>query len=188
MGTSKLFALLLALVVTGCKSEKEPELPPGPIGFTHVTSAEAPAPRSQQPAEAETVRVVVTSRMRTLCGMPDAPPVPSDFVFDGTQLRPRGEDVLQVVARCLTTTAPTESRTCISGYIAPLGKREFELNLGRAHAEAATRYLEEHGVRSDRMHFAVRDGATLFGGRVEVPADRHIEIDLQGAAGCRTQF
>jgi hypothetical protein len=191
--SSKLGWLPFALITLAlsCGGEQKPPLPRQPIGQTTTSSAplRSAGGSPARPAEVETVPLTVTSRLRTICRMPEAPPIPSDFVFDGQTLRPSaGEDVLHTVATCLTAPAQAQRRLCVSGYIDQRGVRDVEIQLGRAHADATAQYLERLRIAGDRIRTAVRNGELLTGGELSVPATRRVEVDVQDALPCTGEF
>ncbi len=183
-------AFVVTVAATTCLlacANNQPPLPPQPIGETHTLRADLMMRRSDaggaRAQQFESVRVQVTSRLRERCKMPEAPPEPSLFAFDGVDFEPRGEDVLHVVATCLDEPEHEASRLCVSAYIDPRGERGYEEDLGRSHAEAAERYLEKMGLGSERMDVALRNEA-VYGDGLARALERRVELDLQDSAAC----
>ncbi len=106
------------------------------------------------------------------------------FDFDDAELLPEDRDVLEQVARCVTT-GPLKGRSlALVGRCDPRGETEYNMVLGDYRAESVHDYLAKLGVAEDAMAKTSRgeldaEGKDEQGWRV----DRRVDVSLQPAIG-----
>lgn len=106
------------------------------------------------------------------------------FDFDDAELLPEDRDVLEQVARCVTT-GPLKGRSLsLVGRCDPRGEAEYNMVLGDYRAESVHDYLAKLGVAEEAMARTSRgnldaDGKDEAGWRI----DRRVDLGLQPAAG-----
>ncbi len=106
------------------------------------------------------------------------------FDFDDADLLPEDRDVLEQVARCVTT-GPLKGRSlALVGRCDPRGETEYNMVLGDYRAESVHDYLAKLGVAEDAMARTSRgeldaEGKDEQGWRT----DRRVDVSLQPAIG-----
>jgi peptidoglycan-associated lipoprotein len=102
------------------------------------------------------------------------------FDFDDTSLLPEDRDVLEQVARCVTTGPLKGARLSLTGRADPRGEAEYNMVLGEHRADSVRDYLARLGVAADAMSQTSRgeldaEGKDEDGWR----RDRRVDIALQ---------
>jgi peptidoglycan-associated lipoprotein len=170
-----LFATLaLTLAPLACSHD---ELPPrnataeAPVGVVHATNATVERPRTDQ-------LVNVGVNLRTACSIDDSTRAPK-FDFDSSALSSNDRDVLDLVARCLTT-GPLQGRSVsLVGRADPRGEAEYNMNLGEQRAESAKMYLQQLGVAPARMSDTSRGALDAHGHDADTwRLDRRVDVEL----------
>jgi peptidoglycan-associated lipoprotein len=106
------------------------------------------------------------------------------FDFDDADLLPEDRDVLEQVARCVTT-GPLKGRSLsLVGRCDPRGETEYNMVLGDYRAASVQDYLAKLGVADDAMAKTSRgeldaEGKDEAGWRL----DRRVDVALQPAVG-----
>ena len=139
-----LAGVVIALAAAGCSSEKPAAHPePGPITTTNA------AVRPQAPASQG---VVLSDDIAKACKI-DVNNVQTAPKFDFDQSSLAGDDrnVLEQVAKCLTT-GPLEGRAVkLVGRADPRGEPEYNMGLGEHRADSVKSYLTQLGVANGRI-------------------------------------
>jgi outer membrane protein OmpA-like peptidoglycan-associated protein len=165
-----------------------------PVGET--TSSGAPLVRSSSDTpdgsgDRDDVRVVVTWPVRAACGMPNTASSAPRFGFDSAKLMPRGEDILEAVARCVAIGPLVGESIVVVGHTDPQGSAEYNEKLGLYRAQAAKNHLIELGLsgsailvesRGQREARGVDEAGWELDRRVEV----HLARDVSAAPGAET--
>jgi peptidoglycan-associated lipoprotein len=102
------------------------------------------------------------------------------FDFDDSSLLPEDRDVLEQVAKCVTTGPLKGARLSLTGRADPRGEAEYNMVLGGYRADNVRDYLARLGVSDDAMSETSRgeldaDGRDEDGWR----RDRRVDITLE---------
>jgi outer membrane protein OmpA-like peptidoglycan-associated protein len=173
--------LALSLLATACGRNRAPALVQ-PVGETHTTASSTGGARPQgQDSPSEPVGVVLTEQVRRACDLPEPSLETPQFDFDAAKLRPRGDDVLEGLATCVTRNRLGDATIRIVGHTDPRGTDEYNEQLGRYRALAARQHLVDLGVPSNRLVVESRGERNARGTDPESWArDRRIEINVGG--------
>jgi peptidoglycan-associated lipoprotein len=171
LGTS----LVLGALV-GC-SHNGAESPPKVAASDNVTVTSAP-PSTPSTGARSDQQLNLSAEIRKQCNIDDSDRAPK-FDFDSSQLAGNDRDILQLVARCVTT-GPLQGRSLrLVGRADPRGESEYNMNLGEARATSARRYLASLGVDNSRMAETSRGALDATGHDEETwRKDRRVDIDL----------
>lgn len=165
-------APFLVLGPLACSHDKPAESP----SYEHPVKAVAPAPQPEPPKADESI--VVGEVMRKKCGLPETKGESPQFDFDEAQLRPRGMNILDAVAECVTDGAMKGERVSIIGHTDPRGTDEYNRELGMKRANATRDYLAQKGVPLDVMTVSSRGEADATGDSPDAfQLDRRVEIE-----------
>ncbi len=175
-----LVALAAAAPLLGCAHEQATlpvaSTPAAPdVSTTQTTSQITAAPAAPQPG------VNVSDEILKACQIHfenvDTAP---KFDFDKSDLRPGERDVLQQVARCVTT-GPLAGRSLrLVGRADPRGEVEYNFVLGAHRAGSAEAYLQSLGVDSSRLTTTSRGKLDATG--TDEPGwqvDRRVDLELK---------
>lgn len=168
-------ALSGVLFVLGCGNDAPPPKtavdtkPPAP---TNTTST--PAPKNQQMA------VNVDDQIAKMCDLRVGHVEESPkFDYDSDSVTPAEKEVLDAVAKCLTT-GPLKGRSVeLVGRADPRGETEYNMSLGARRARAVHTYLGQLGVGADKMRDTSR-GELDATGKDEAGwrMDRRVDVKL----------
>ncbi len=178
MNRSTLLALVLPVlalssvgsVACGPDATSAPKTPataPAPAGS-------APAPEAQKSDPA----VNVSSDIRELCKIEVSKATPK-FDFDSSDLSSAEREVLDQVAKCLTT-GPLKGRSIqLVGRADPRGEQEYNMTLGHQRAGSVKIYLTKLGVAETQVNETSRgeldaSGTDADGWR----RDRRVDVNL----------
>ena len=168
-------APLLLLAACG-GDEKKPAKTPAP------QAAEAPPPSvTSAPGQKDKMAVNVDDAILKACNVKfsnvdEAP----KFDFDSEQLSDQEKEVLEQVAKCLTT-GPLKGRAVdLVGRADPRGETEYNMTLGAKRARAAHTFLAGLGVASDKL-FDTSRGELDASGTDEQgwKRDRRVDVKLR---------
>jgi peptidoglycan-associated lipoprotein len=162
---------IVAAGLAGCGSEppKVVAPPPPPPPTTTATTAT----QGKDPA------VNVSKDIIDACNItiPDRAP---KFDFDSSNLSSAEKEILDQVAKCLTT-GPLKGRSIkLIGRADPRGEHEYNMGLGENRGTSVRKYLANLGVTDDHMAVTSR-GALDATGTDEAgwQKDRRVDIALQ---------
>ncbi len=134
-----------ALFSAGCGHETTPAKTPS----NALSTTSAPPPETAPKRKSDQV-VNVSSDIRQACKIDDSDRSPK-FDFDSTSLSSADRDVLEQVAKCLTT-GPLKGRTVeLVGRADARGETEYNLGLGETRAMSVKKYLGNLGVDNAKM-------------------------------------
>lgn len=164
-------AWLTCLLMFGCSRDARSTAPEMEPAMTPAS-----AEKSNVAAEPNNY-IVVADDVRKACNLPNDEQKAPKFNYDEAQLRPRGEGILDGVARCLTEGAMKGESITIVGHADPRGTEEYNRQLGRRRAESARDYLTAHGLGSERIRVESL-GESSASGTDEAgwATDRRIEV------------
>lgn len=105
------------------------------------------------------------------------------FDFDDADLLPEDRDVLEQIAKCVTT-GPLKGRALsLVGRCDPRGEVEYNMVLGDYRAESVHDYLSKLGVSQEQMARTTRGDLDAEGTNEDGwQRDRRVDISLQGMA------
>ncbi|MBX3227353.1 MAG: OmpA family protein [Labilithrix sp.] len=161
-----LLALALVAVVSGCAKK------PPAKDTTEVTSARAP---KRSVAVSDDIMKACKIQLDNIERAPK-------FDFDDADLLPEDRDVLEQVARCVTT-GPLKGRALsLVGRCDPRGELEYNMVLGDYRAESVHTYLARLGVDPAAMAKTTRGDLDAEGKDEEGwQRDRRVDLSLQPA-------
>lgn len=166
----------LLLLAIACGSDKKPTpvaptAPPPPPPAT-VTSA---------PAKPQNTAVNVDDAITKACNLKFADESQSPkFDFDSEALSPAEKDILEQIAKCLTT-GPLKGRSVdLVGRADPRGETEYNMTLGAKRARAAHQFLASAGVGNDKLFDTSRGELDATGKDEEGwRKDRRVDVRLR---------
>jgi outer membrane protein OmpA-like peptidoglycan-associated protein len=179
--TAVLAASIGLLAATPGCGGRGPELR-HPVGET--TSSGAPLVRGSSDTpdgsgERDDVRVLVTEPVRAACGMPNTASSAPRFGFDSAKLMPRGEDILEAVARCVAIGPLAGESIVVVGHTDPQGAEEYNEKLGLYRAQAAKNHLIELGLSGGAIQVESRGQREARGvDEAGWELDRRVEVHL----------
>ena len=169
-------APLFAALALACGDRPPPVTPTPPVDTTPPPVASAP------PAKNDKMAVNVDEAILKACNLKfastDAAP---KFDFDSESLSEPEKQVLEQIAKCLTT-GPLKGRAVdLVGRADPRGETEYNMTLGAKRARAAHTYLSGLGVGGDKL-FDTSRGEIDATGKDEAgwTKDRRVDVKLRG--------
>lgn len=163
---------LAALLTVGCGREAKPAA---------AANAEVQAP--PQPAPTESVApehhssLEISESVRQKCNLPNEPREAPQFDYDEAALRPRGQGILDELARCLKAGGMTGQSIIVVGHADSRGSEDYNMALGEKRARAAADYLERQGVSPAQLSVVSRGEQDASGGNErEWQLDRNVQI------------
>jgi outer membrane protein OmpA-like peptidoglycan-associated protein len=185
-----LTATLAALLLTACAKDQPPArqatgMRPHFEDRARTEQQAAPAQAQARPTqEADTdagddSAVVVAVEIQRACQLPKGAENVPRFAFDEAQLRPRGRNILDDVANCLTAGRLQNRTISIVGRADPRGPEQYNQELGLSRAEAARQYLIRQGVSEQQLVVRSRGEAGAEGNDEESwKLDRRVDLVL----------
>ncbi len=168
--------LLVVLVACGGDEKKPPQTPTGTDTTPHVT----PQTTSAQP-DTSKLAVNVDPDILKACNLKfDTVENAPKFDYDNDQLSPDEKNILEQVAKCLTTGPLKGRQVQLVGRADPRGTTEYNMALGARRSSAAGVYLQGLGVGNDRL-FETSRGSLDASGSDEASwqKDRRVDIALR---------
>ena len=146
-----------------------------------VRSAPLPSPRTQSPIKPVSPSVAIEGDIARLCALSveqvskveKAP----KFDFDKSDLTRSDHDVLEAIARCLTSGPLRGRRLTLVGRADPRGETEYNMGLGSHRADSVKAYLTRLGVEGGRIAATSR-GELDASGRDEDGWSRDRRVDV----------
>jgi len=156
----------VAAVVSGCAKK------PPAKDTTDLTSARSP---KRNVAVSDDIMKACKIQLENIERAPK-------FDFDDADLLPEDRDVLEQIAKCVTT-GPLKGRgLALVGRCDPRGELEYNMVLGDYRAESVHDYLARLGVDPNAMAKTTRGDLDAEGKDDESwQRDRRVDISLQGA-------
>ncbi|MDB4941860.1 MAG: peptidoglycan-associated outer rane lipoprotein [Labilithrix sp.] len=145
--TALLGLALVTSVTTGCGGDKKP----AESVATQPTAATPPV--TAKPANADKMAVNVDDDIVKACNLKfenieDAP----KFDYDTDALTQGEKNVLEAIAKCLTTGPLKGKAVDLVGRADPRGETEYNMTLGAKRARSVHSYLGGLGVPGDKLH------------------------------------
>lgn len=175
LGIAVLPALLLAMACGG--NDKPPPKTPA----TEPT-AKQEAPAASAPVQNDKMAVNVDEDIVKACNLKvnSTPENAPKFDYDSDVVTPEEREILDQVAKCLTT-GPLKGRAVeLVGRADPRGEQEYNMSLGARRARSVHNYLGQLGVPADKMHDTSR-GELDATGKDEAGwrLDRRVDLKLK---------
>ena len=165
---------VMAVTVAACASDKAP---------ARDASAEASPADSNATAQNDAdTTIQISEDFRRECQLPNAPQEAPHFDYADATLHARGANILDDVAKCLST-GPLKGRAMtIIGRTDPRGSAAYNKQLSANRAEAARNYLVQRGVATSTVRIIAR-GEQGAMGRDEATwaLDRRVDFELGDA-------
>jgi peptidoglycan-associated lipoprotein len=162
-----------ALAISACGSEPPPKVAPSPAPPPAATTTAAPSPPLKDPA------VNVSKDIADACNItvPDRAP---KFDFDSSNLSSAEKEILDQVAKCLTS-GPLKGRSVkLTGRADPRGEQEYNMDLGENRATSVRKYLGGLGVADNHMAVTSRGALDATGSdEASWQKDRRVDVTLQ---------
>jgi peptidoglycan-associated lipoprotein len=164
-----------ALAIAACASEPPAKVAPNPAPPppAATTTAVAVTPPLKDPA------VNVAKDIADACNItvPDRAP---KFDFDSSNLSSAEKEILDQVAKCLTT-GPLKGRSVkLTGRADPRGEQEYNMDLGENRATSVRKYLAGLGVADNHMAVTSRGALDATGSDESGwQKDRRVDVTLQ---------
>ena len=165
----------LLLLAVACGSDKKPT----PVAPTPTT--EPPPTVTSAPGTPAKSAVNVDDAITKACNLKftDESQAPK-FDFNSEDLSPAEKDILEQIAKCLTT-GPLKGRSVdLVGRADPRGETEYNMTLGAKRARAAHQFLASAGVANDKLFDTSRGELDATGKDEEGwRKDRRLDVKLR---------
>ncbi len=166
---------LLSLAVA-CGGDKPPPAAPAPAPEpkTHPTTVTSGQPKQEMAVNVDDA--IVKACNLKFANVDEAP----KFDFDSEQLTEGEKQILDAIAKCLTT-GPLKGRAVdLVGRADPRGETEYNMTLGAKRARACHNYLANLGVPQDKLHDTSRGELDATGTDEQGwRKDRRVDIKLR---------
>lgn len=141
--------LIAVLVACGGDEKKPPQMPTGPEATPTVT----PTQTTSAMPDPNKMAVNVDPDILKACNLKfDTVENAPKFDFDNDQLTPDEKNILEQVAKCLTT-GPLKGRAVqLVGRADPRGTTEYNMGLGARRAHNTKEFLANLGVGQSQMN------------------------------------
>lgn len=165
---------VLAISGLACASDKTPAKEPVAMG-----EMTAPGPQAPQGRRENDTTIAISDEFRRECQLPNAPKEAPHFDYADATLRARGANILDDVAKCLSS-GPLKGRVItIIGRTDARGTAEYNKELSANRAEAARNYLAQRGVAASTIRIIARGEQGAQGTDEETWAlDRRVDFEL----------
>jgi len=164
----------LTFAAVACASDKTPAREP-------VAMGEMTKPGPQEPSgrhDSDTA-IRISDEFQKACQLPSTPGDVPRFDYADATLRPRGANILDDVAKCLSTGPLKGQVVTIIGRTDPRGTMQYNQQLSANRAEAARNYLSEHGVPQQNIRILPRGEQAAMGTDEQTWAlDRRVDFEL----------
>jgi peptidoglycan-associated lipoprotein len=138
----------LVLLAVACGGEQKPAV----VATKPVETATPPPTTTSAPATSDKMAVNVDADIVKLCNLKfenieEAP----KFDYDSEQLTQGEKNILEAIAKCLTT-GPLKGRSVdLVGRADPRGETEYNMTLGAKRARSVHSFLGQLGVPGDKL-------------------------------------
>ncbi|HEY8078516.1 MAG TPA: OmpA family protein [Labilithrix sp.] len=167
--------LFAVLVACGGDEKKPPQTPTGTDNTAHVT----PTTTSAQP-DPNKLAVNVDPDILKACSLKfDTVENAPKFDYDNDQLTPDEKNILEQVAKCLTTGPLKGRQVQLVGRADPRGTTEYNMTLGARRAHNTKEFLANLGVAGTQMSETSRGELDATG--TDEPGwqkDRRVDVKL----------
>src|SRR5215472_5362825 len=170
-------AMLVALgsFLPACgHDEPPPKVASNPTTSPTTTTTSTPASTTQQRDPA----VNVSKEIMDACNItvPDRAP---KFDFDSSDLSSAEKEILDQIAKCMTSGPLKGKNVKLTGRADPRGEQEYNMELGENRAHSVKKYLSNLGVEGQRMALSSRGALDATGSDEEGwRKDRRVDINL----------
>ena len=167
----------LVASIAACSSDKTPLQAP--------TSAaqEGTAQRAQTGRNDADTTIHVSEEIMRECQLPSTAQEAPHFEYAGSTLHAHGQNVLDDVARCVKDGNLRGRVITIIGRTDPRGSAAYNKELSADRAQAARKYLVEHGAASQNLRVVARGESDAHGSdEASWALDRRVDFEL-GALG-----
>ncbi len=167
----------LAVTLAGCASEQPP--PQTAVSQTPNTYSKTGEGTARNDAD---TTIQLSDDFRRQCQLPNAPQEAPHFDYADATLHARGANILDDVAKCLSS-GPLKGRTMsIIGRTDPRGSAEYNKELSANRANAARDYLVQHGVTTSNIRVIARGAQGAMGNdEASWALDRRVDFELGDA-------
>ena len=153
------------------------------VSISLVACAKKPVTRDLETTSAQVPRanVNVSEDLIALCKIQfgDASRAPK-FDYDEAQLLPEDKDVLEQVAKCVTTGPLKGRRLGLVGRADPRGEAEYNMILGDHRADSVRDYLAKLGVAVNKIEQTSRGELDAEGTDEDTwRRDRRVDVTLK---------
>ena len=124
---------LACVVSLGCARDARSAPEPEPVMTPAAGEQSEPTPKASNHSEPSNY-IVLEESVRITCNLPNDEEKAPKFDYDKAALRPRGEGILDGVARCLTEGPMKGQSITIVGHADPRGSEDYNQQLGRRRA------------------------------------------------------
>lgn len=176
MKVATIVAAPLLLLAVACGSDPKPT-PVAPAATTEPAPTVSSAPVTTPQHSAVNVDDAITKACNLKFGNESAAP---KFDFNSEDLSPEEKNILDQIAKCLTT-GPLKGRSVdLVGRADPRGETEYNMTLGAKRARAAHQFLASAGVGNDKL-FDTSRGELDATGKDEAgwQKDRRVDVKLR---------
>lgn len=161
----------------GCSHEQAP-----PRSAAAVAEPAEAAPRTSLPLGTTTSPITLSEVVQVRCNIPDTPKEDPLFDFDEADLRPRGENILDNLADCLTQGDLRGEQLILTGHADPRGSDSYNQELGMERAVAVRDYLANHGIAMSSLAVKSRGEQDATGTDPQSwQLDRRVDVDVEQA-------
>ena len=174
ISSATLLAAVLALSAAACGDD--PKKPP----VTPPVATTPPPAVTSKPVTAEKMAVNVDDDIIKACNLrfeniEDAP----KFDFNSEELTQGEKNVLEAIAKCLTTGPLKGKAVDLVGRADPRGETEYNMTLGAKRARSVHSFLGGLGVPGDKLHDTSRGELDAKGTDEEGwRKDRRVDVRL----------
>lgn len=166
-----------ALVLAACGSDPKPppQPPAAPTATTETTTTTSAPSKPEQMAVNVDTDIIKQCNLK-FTNVEDAP----KFDFDSDSLTPGEKNVLEAVAKCLTTGPLKGKDVNLIGRADPRGETEYNMSLGAKRARQVHQFLAALGVPDGKLHETSR-GELDSAGKDEAGwrLDRRVDVKLR---------
>ena len=161
-------AVLAALALPGCS-----EQPPAQTAAAPAASMASPTKVSRTEPE-NLGSIHIDDEIAKACDIPIA-----HFAFDSSDITGQAAQALDKLASCLSEGTLAGRDLQIVGYADPRGTLDYNLGLGQRRAGSVAKFLEAHGLDSDRVETSSMGDLEATGtDEAGWALDRKVEISL----------
>jgi outer membrane protein OmpA-like peptidoglycan-associated protein len=163
----------LVVSVAACSSDKTPPQAPTSLAQEGTTQ------RSQTARNDADTTIHVSDEIMRECQLPSTAQEAPHFEYAGSTLRAHGQNVLDDVAKCAKDGNLRGRVITIIGRTDPRGSAAYNQELSADRAQAARKYLVEHGASSQNLRLVARGESDAHGSdEASWALDRRVDFEL----------